>query len=106
MHSLNLPITLINPQAGHLQIPGTAQQFFPGRFAALHIPGLDRQRLPLHGPAYLHAEGAGFVLVQRQAGGLLIDQGLRLRITLDAPGGEQPVIEKDKSAENQANEAH
>jgi len=62
--------------------------------------------MPLQSPTYLHAKGAGFVLVQDQAGSLRIDSSLCVWRTDNAPGGEQPVEELDQSAEDEADEGH
>jgi hypothetical protein len=36
--------------------------------------------MALHSPAHLHTEETGLVLIQRQAGGLVVDAGLEMPV--------------------------
>ena len=88
------------------QIPTPGQQFIPRSITAFHIPSLNPQPLPLHGPPHLHAERAGSILVQDQVGSLPVDLCLLSRISLEAPGRKSLVEEQYEFAEDEADDGH
>jgi hypothetical protein len=72
----------------------------------MYFPRLNAQRLPLHRTTHFHAERAGLVLIQRQAGSLEINLGLLLWKSLDALKRKGPVEEQYQFAEDQADDDH